>query len=120
MVAESSRPGGRPQGHPRARAAAAVLLLLLVGSYVSGRDAGYVFPDWPLMNGSLVPDLGVDLYAIHFFHRALAAIVGLIVAVAVIPVIRDKRDAVQVRLAYTAGSLYVLQVLVGCANGGRS
>src|SRR5918992_1153761 len=27
-------------------AAASVFLLLLVGSYVSGRDAGYVFPDW--------------------------------------------------------------------------
>src|SRR5918999_1086735 len=65
-------------------AAASVFLLLLVGSYVSGRDAGYVFPDWPLMNGALVPDLSVDLYAIHFFHRALAVVVGLIVAAAVI------------------------------------
>jgi cytochrome c oxidase assembly protein subunit 15 len=36
-------------------AAASVLLLLLVGSYVTGRDAGYVFGDWPLMNGGIIP-----------------------------------------------------------------
>jgi heme A synthase len=101
----------------RARVAAgSVLLLLLVGSYVSGRDAGYVFPDWPLMNGALVPDLSVDLYAIHFLHRALAAIVGVIVAAAVIPVIRGGRDSVQTRLAWAAGGLYLFQVVVGAAN----
>ena len=98
-------------------AAGSVLLLLLVGSYVSGRDAGYVFPDWPLMNGALVPDLSVDLYAIHFFHRALAAIVGLIVAAALLPIVRDRSaDALQKRLAYAAGGLYLLQVLIGAAN----
>src|SRR5919199_1120049 len=32
-------------------AAGAVLVQLLIGSYVSGRDAGLVYPDWPLMHG---------------------------------------------------------------------
>jgi cytochrome c oxidase assembly protein subunit 15 len=97
-------------------AAASVLVLLLVGSYVSGRDAGYVFPDWPLMNGALVPDLGVDLYAIHFVHRALAALVGVVVAAAVVPIARRGTDPVQRRLAHAAGGLYLLQVLIGAAN----
>jgi heme A synthase len=108
-------PDGRAASRARF-AAASVLLLLLVGSYVSGRDAGYVFPDWPLMNGALVPDLSVDLYAIHFLHRALAAIVGVVVAVAVIPIVRHGSDPVQKRLAFAAGGLYLLQVVIGAAN----
>ena len=48
-------------------AATAVLALLLVGSYVTGRKAGYVFGDWPLMNGAFIPDLHIELYAIHSF-----------------------------------------------------
>ena len=98
-------------------AAGSVLLLLLVGSYVSGRDAGYVFPDWPLMNGALIPDLSVDLYAIHFLHRALAAIVGVIVAATILPVVRGRTaSTLQTRLAFTAGGLYLLQVVIGAAN----
>jgi heme A synthase len=97
-------------------AAGSVLLLLLVGSYVSGREAGYVFPDWPLMNGALVPDLGVDLFAIHFFHRALAAVVGVVVLIALLPVLRKPVDPLQTRLAHVAGGLYLIQVVVGAAN----
>jgi heme A synthase len=97
--------------------AGSVLVLLLVGSYVSGRDAGYVFPDWPLMNGAVVPDLSVDVYAIHFLHRALAAIVGVVLALTLIPIVRNTSlDALQAKLAYAAGGLYVLQVVIGAAN----
>ncbi|HEY7873512.1 MAG TPA: COX15/CtaA family protein [Actinomycetota bacterium] len=97
-------------------AAGSVLFLLLVGSYVSGREAGLVFPDWPLMNGALVPDLGVDLVAIHFLHRALAAVVGAIVAIALIPIVRRGVDDLQRRLALVAGGLYLAQVGIGAAN----
>lgn len=97
-------------------AAGAVLLLLLVGSYVSGREAGYVFPDWPLMNGALIPDLNVDGYAIHFLHRALAAVIGVFLAIVLLPIVRRSDDPLQVSLAYAAGGLYLFQVLVGAAN----
>ena len=97
--------------------AAAVLLLLLAGSYVTGRDAGYVFGDWPLMNGRLVPDLSVEPYAIHFFHRALAGVVGIAVFSFCVGIMRRKRELpLQARLAHVAAGAFAVEVLVGAAN----
>ena len=61
--------------------AAATFAVLLFGANVTARDAGLVFPDWPLMNGSLVPivedpataDLA-GLYGAHALHRYVAAV----------------------------------------------
>ena len=99
-------------------AAASVLVLLMVGSYVSGRQgAALAFPDWPLMGGRLVPDLSAEPGALHFLHRALAAVVGVVVASVALGVIRRKDvTAAQVRLAHSAVGLYVVQVLIGAAN----
>lgn len=97
--------------------AAAILLLLLAGSYVTGRDAGYVFGDWPLMNGRLVPDLSVAPYAIHFFHRALAGVVGLLLFTFCVGVMRRKSELpLQARLAHVAAGAFAVEVLVGAAN----
>lgn len=102
----------------RARlAAGAVLLVLLVGSWVSGRDAGYVFPDWPLMNGRLIPDLGFEPAAIHFLHRSLALLTGILVLGVALSVIRRKEElSPQAKLAHSALGLYVIQILIGAAN----
>ena len=106
-----------PTGRAAALAAAGVLALLMVGSYVSGRHAGYAFSDWPLMNGRLVPDLGVPLYAIHFFHRALAAVVGVVVAIVALRIIRDAdQRPLQARLARLALVLFGVEILLGAAN----
>ena len=98
-------------------AAIGVLLLLLVGSYVTGRSAGYVFADWPLMGGKLIPDLSFEPAAIHFLHRALAALVGVIVFAVGLSVIRRK-DALprQAKFAHAAMGLFALQVLLGALN----
>ncbi|MGH2729244.1 MAG: COX15/CtaA family protein [Actinomycetota bacterium] len=98
-------------------AGGAVLILMLVGSYVTGREAGYVFSDWPLMGGRLVPDLGVELYAIHFLHRALAVIVGGIVVAVTVPVIRKRAEQpIPARLAIVALAGFAAEVLVGAGN----
>lgn len=98
-------------------AAGAVFLLLLVGSYVTGIGAGNVFPDWPLMNGNVVPDLGIHEQAAHWVHRVLAAITGVIVAVVALRVIRAKdRFRLQARFAHVAIGLFAVEVLVGAAN----
>ncbi len=55
----------------------AVFLVILIGALVRGADAGPVFQDWPLMNGALVPGLDSSLKVVHFFHRLLAATVGV-------------------------------------------
>jgi cytochrome c oxidase assembly protein subunit 15 len=98
-------------------AAASVILLLLVGSYVSGSGAGYVFPDWPLMDGRVIPDLAVEGKAIHFLHRGLAAITGGIVLWAVVGVFRRQNEMPSAyRLAHTALGLFAIEVAIGAGN----
>lgn len=112
-----------PQEHDRTAAArargatGAVAALLLIGSYTSGRDAGLVFPDWPLMDGGLVPDLGNELMAIHFLHRVAAAAVGVWVAVVAAGIIKRRdRLPVAARLAHAALGLFAAEVVIGAAN----
>jgi len=103
----------------RARAAAgAVFLLLLAGSYVSGYPgAGRAFSDWPLMNGQLIPNLAIEENAIHFFHRALAAIVGLILVATLLPVLRNKEaNRAAARTAHVALGLFAVEVMIGALN----
>jgi cytochrome c oxidase assembly protein subunit 15 len=110
-------PSDREVSRRSAVAAGSVLVLLLVGSYVTGRDAGIVFSDWPLMSGRVVPDLSVDLYALHFLHRILAALVGVVVVLTALPVMRRRRELpFQARLSGLAVGLYTVEVLVGALN----
>jgi protoheme IX farnesyltransferase len=101
-------------------AAAATFGVLLFGANVTARSAGLIFPDWPLMNGSVLPiapdgreDLAV-LFNTHALHRYAAALV-LVILVAVAWSAARLRPA-QPRLARLALGLlavYVLQVIVG-------
>ncbi len=110
-------PGDRALSRQAMVAAGGVLLLLLVGSYVTGRGAGYVFPDWPLMDGRVVPDLGVELEALHFFHRALAGVVGVVLGVFCWKVVKRRNEyPVQARLAYLAAGLFLIEVGIGAIN----
>ncbi len=67
-----------------------VLISVLSGALVAGNDAGMVYNDWPLMNGSFVPEeyLGAEFSAwfdqqatVQFHHRMLAYGLFLFVAV---------------------------------------
>ena len=98
-------------------AAAGVLLLLLVGSYLSGTGGTGGFRDWPLMDGRLIPGLDTKAEVVHFIHRALAAIVGIVVFVVAMRVMKRKhefRDAA--RLAHVAAGLFAVEVMIGAAN----
>jgi heme a synthase len=98
-------------------AAASVFVLLLVGSYVTGTGAGSAFGDWPLMDGQVIPDLGVHDEAAHFAHRLLAAIVGIVVFVLAWRVIRRREEVpLQARFARLGLVLFGIEVLVGAAN----
>jgi protoheme IX farnesyltransferase len=101
-------------------AAAAVFGVLLFGANVTARDAGLVFGDWPLMNGSLVPiapegraDLAA-LYGAHALHRYAAAIVLVILAAVAWVAWRRRTEQPRVaRLAIGVLAIYLAQVLVG-------
>jgi heme o synthase len=91
----------------------ATFALLLFGSHVTATDTALVFPDWPLMNGTLVPVL-TELTSPHVLHRWVAAIVGVIVVTLAVVAWRTQRDQpMLVRLSVGAAVLFVAQVLVG-------
>ena len=100
--------------------AAAVFGVLLFGANVTARDAGLVFPDWPLMNGSLIPGAPAgsanlaDLYGAHALHRYAAAVVFLILAAVAWVAWRGRAEQQRLaRLAVAILGVYVAQVIVG-------
>ena len=97
-------------------AAAATFALLLFGSQVTATDTALVFPDWPLMGGSLVPPV-TDVTGPHVLHRWVAAVVGLIVLTVAVVAWRSQRDRrTLVRLSIGAAVLFGVQVLIGGAQ----
>jgi protoheme IX farnesyltransferase len=104
-------------------AAAATFALLLFGSNVTAQNAGLIFPDWPLMNGSILPvapagraDLEV-LFGTHALHRYVAAVVFVILAAVAWVAWRGRgtapRQARLARLALAILAVYAVQVAVG-------
>ncbi len=99
---------------------AAMFGLLLFGSNVTAQDAGLVFPDWPLMNGSLIPiNAGLDpqvrgLYEAHVLHRYVAAFVLVLVWATALAARRTQRSRrAVVILAGTMAVIYPVQVAIG-------
>ncbi|HEY3163698.1 MAG TPA: heme o synthase [Candidatus Limnocylindrales bacterium] len=93
--------------------AGSVFALLLFGSQVTATSQWYVFPDWPLMSGSLFPAL-TDANSAHVLHRWIAVIVGLIIAAVLIAAWRVRpRNGRIVRLALLAAAIFPIQAIVG-------
>ncbi|HUP54408.1 MAG TPA: heme o synthase [Methylomirabilota bacterium] len=91
----------------------ATFALLLFGSHVTATDSALVFPDWPLMGGSLIPPL-TEVTSAHVLHRWVAAVVAVLVAAVAVVAWRTQRDRpTLVRLAVVAAALYAVQVVVG-------
>jgi heme o synthase len=96
--------------------AVATFALLLFGSNVTATDSALVFPDWPLMGGSLIPPI-TDATSAHVLHRWVAVVVGLIVLGIAIAAWRTERDHRAIlRLSVAAAGLYAVQVVVGGAQ----
>jgi heme o synthase len=101
-------------------AAAATFALLLFGSNVTAQSAALVFPDWPLMNGSIQP-IGANtpqylavLYGAHELHRYVAAVVFLILIAVAVAAWRSRRSRPSIaRLAIAIVVLYIVQIVVG-------
>jgi protoheme IX farnesyltransferase len=90
--------------------------LLLFGSHVTATESALVFPDWPLMGGTLFPPV-TDATSAHVLHRWAAGVVGLIVLGLAIYARRTQRDhPMLVRLAVGTAVLFAIQVLVGGAQ----
>jgi protoheme IX farnesyltransferase len=94
----------------------AVFAQMLLGSWVTGHNAGLVYEDFPLMNGSLVPEMVIPEQVIQFAHRAVAfALVFLVIWMAW--AVRRSTDERRPRLlATTAAVLIVVQIGLGAGN----
>ena len=90
--------------------------LLLFGSQVTATASALVFPDWPLMNGSLAPAI-TDVTAAHVLHRWVAAFVAVVVAALAVVAWRTQRDhPTLVRLSVGSAVLFAIQVVIGGAQ----
>ncbi len=90
--------------------------LLLFGSHVTATSSALVFPDWPLMGGTLLPAL-TEVTTAHVLHRWVAAIVGLVVAALAVVAWRTQRERpTLVRLAVISAALFAVQVVLGGAQ----
>ena len=96
-------------------AALSTLVLIIIGSYVANSGAALVYPDWPLFNGKLV-SAGGRLADLHYAHRLVAAVVGLLVLAVVVQTWRRERRPVLMAAAGGALVLYVAEVFVGASN----
>ena len=93
--------------------AVAIYALLLFGSQVTATSQWYVFPDWPLMNGSVFPPL-TDADSAHILHRWVAVVVGVIVWATALAAWRSQRAHPWItRLALATAGLYTIQAIVG-------
>jgi len=105
---------GRSRRFVRLVAAGAGLtyLQMLVGSTVTGHEAGLAYP-----LQALLPDLGPGVARIQLLHRALAVVVGLVVVGTWLAARRAERAHPTVtRLAGYASGLVAVQVVLGAAN----
>ncbi len=93
--------------------AASVFALLLFGSHVTATSQWYVFPDWPLMNGTAFPQL-TDANSAQVLHRWIAVIVSFIVGGVFLSAWRIRpRPRSIIRLAAIAAALFPIQAVIG-------
>ena len=94
--------------------AVAVYAVLLFGSHLTATGGALAFPDWPLMDGGLVPPSSDAPTTAHILHRWIAGLVGVLVAVIAIVAWRTQREhRAIVRLAVGAAALYAIQIVIG-------
>ncbi len=95
---------------------AALFLQMLLGSWVSGTQAGLAYTDFPLMNGDVVPQVVIPGQATQLLHRALAAVVLVLVIWTARRVRRELEAPLPRLLVALAVLLVVVQVGLGAAN----
>jgi protoheme IX farnesyltransferase len=94
-------------------AAGSIYALLLFGSNVTGTDTGLLYPDWPLMGGTLFPPI-TELSTPMVVHRYATAIVALILISAIWIVRREKGSSARVRQLLTyAAVVFAVQCVIG-------
>ena len=89
-------------------------ILLAIGAYVRGENAGLAFLDWPLMDGRLIPDLATSDSTAGFLHRVAAAAAVALTAVVAWRARRIEHAGVRAA-AWAAFGLMLVQTAIGAA-----
>ncbi|TLZ89245.1 MAG: hypothetical protein E6K04_08435 [Methanobacteriota archaeon] len=93
-------------------AAACAYATIVLGGTVRGMDAGLACTDWPLCNGSVVPDLGNPRVAVEYAHRLVAAVTSLsILLTMVLALLWYRAELRLVLLSKVAFGILVAQVV---------
>jgi len=73
---------------------AAAFLLVVIGVGVRATDSGLACPHWPgCFEGQFLPSLGSDYHVwIEWLHRAVAALIGLLIVAMAALAVLDHRD----------------------------
>jgi cytochrome c oxidase assembly protein subunit 15 len=104
----------------------AVFAQCLLGALVAGTDAGFVYNDWPLMNGRFWPQdyaggglwqtLAHNQASVQLHHRLGAYAIALAAAVIVVVAGRDRTlDSKSQQAAFALGGVVLLQIALGVA-----
>jgi len=88
---------------------------IIVGGTVRGiPGAGTICPDWPLCNGSIVPNLADVRILIEYLHRLIAALTGMfILSTLVASLVWFRADLRIVTVSIMSFAVLVTQVGVG-------
>ena len=111
-----------PRGRRLERTALATVMLtgvqMLVGSSVTGYEAGLAYTTFPDFDGRVVPQLTAHVAPwLHVTHRVLAyAVAALVVTLAVRVRRAPEVDTLVVRLSSVAVVLVAVQIALGAAN----
>ena len=98
-------------------AAVTAYATIVLGGTVRGMDAGMACPDWPLCNGSIVPELGNPSVAVEYTHRLVAALTSLFILLTfVLSLLWFRSDLRLVASSAVTFALLVAQVLVGAVT----
>src|SRR5688572_22152961 len=123
FIAERATHGPMPAAHARPGLtwltwllAIALLAQMLLGSWVTGQHAGLAFAGFPLMGGSLLPDLATSQQSVHFAHRAMSLVVAGLAVVVAIAAYRATDAVLPRRLALGLVALVAVQIALGGLN----
>jgi len=123
LIAERATNGPMPAQHPRpgltrlaAATAVAIFAQMLLGSWVTGHHAGLAFSDFPLMDGTALPELVVTQQAIQFAHRAMSVLVAILVVWTAISIHRTTDAPLPRRLVDLMVAGAAIQVVLGGLN----
>ncbi len=88
---------------------------IIVGGIVRGiKGAGVSCTDWPLCNGSIVPDLADTGILVEYIHRLVAALTGLfMLSTLVIALLWFRAEMRIVTLSVMSFAILVTQVIIG-------